>query len=240
MKRCKQCGSEFADSTTVCPTCESDVSKVANFEQLKLDKSTKITVVIMAFLLVFIIAAIGSCSNDNKQVPTSSTPVQKSSPVSQSKAPPSEGSKNVAATLDDRIYTIVTDSEKVTATLQEGMKMFSQEQITALELYDLAKDAKEAQFSLWSNVSKLDGDNNKAYVRAVESYIVNNQQFAENLLKYLDKQELKYLSKAKSNIESSSSYVLSVVTERTKYLSNQGFSDTEVNEILLSSSNSEN
>ncbi len=241
MKKCKQCESEFPDSTKVCPECGNDVTKVANFEQLKLDKSTKKTLIISVCVFVLIIAGIGSCKSESSKAPIStsnpnvSTPKESPSTSQNETAAVKETAKNIAIALDGQIYSLVSNSEKATLLLQDSINLFSQGQITVIELYDLAKTAKETQFTLWSSASKLDDDKNKSYIEAVELYIVNNQQVAENLIKYLDKQELKYLSEAKSKLEGSSSYALSVVSERTNYLSGQGFSQSEIDEILSSS-----
>lgn len=140
--------------------------------------------------------------------------------------------KSTATTLDGQIFALASKSDKITTTLQEGINSFSQNKITTLELYDLSKTAKEEQSFLWSALIRLEDDNNKAYVEAVEGHIINNQSIAENLMKYLDKEEMKYLSDAKSSLESSSTYAISVVSERTKYLSSQGFNDDEIKEIL--------
>lgn len=244
MKKCKQCGTESSDSTKLCSKCGNNISKSSNYEQLKLDKSTKKALYIMGAMLIVIIALMASCSNGSKDKVAENSPSSIENAQNQdslaseiNNAEVDETAKDVAVVLDNQIFSLVTDSDNVTATLQQGINEFSQSQITALELYDLAKSAKDTQFSLWSQLSDLDTEENKDYVEAAEYHVINGQTIAENLMKYLDKQEMKYLSETKSALENSSACALSVVTKRMEYLSSQGFSDEEINKILSPNSN---
>lgn len=55
-------------------------------------------------------------------------------------------------------------------------------------------------------------------------------------MKYIDKNEMKYLSEAKESIELSTSYVISLLDARMKYLTDQGVSEDEMLKILGSAS----
>jgi len=158
-------------------------------------------------------------------------PTEKPNPT-QTPGPSKEELKNAAIVIDNQIFDIVMNSEKTTQILQEGAGMIGNGQGSLLELYDLAKTAKESQSVFFSNLSKLQDKNNKEYISACQNYVINAKSIADNLMKYLDKQELKYLSEAKDQINLASSYAVKVVSARMEYLISQGFTDEEVSEIL--------
>lgn len=224
MKKCKQCGTESSDATKKCPGCDSDISKASNYELLKFDNRTKLNLFLFALIIV-IFASIfimisGDSSDSNSSTNTSS----------------SELSKDEILSLDNKIFKLVTTSDDVTAILQQSIDSFSKGEITSLDLYDIAKSSKDTQASLSIEVSKLDNEENKAYVDAAVNHIINGQLISSNIVKYLDKEELKYLSEAKSALENTGVSAISVVSERTNYLSSQGFNDEEITDILSSES----
>lgn len=175
----------------------------------------------------------------NSSLPSSvESSSEESSTLESSSEPVSSEEVDLAQILadDDEISLNVLKSEKITDILTESIVSFSNQEITSLELYNLAKTAKENQSTFSLNLEKLRNDNNKAYVEACELYVYNGHEFANNLMKYLDKNEMKYLSEAQSCMEKKDTYVLSVVKERISYLSNNGISDEEISEILQKTS----
>lgn len=214
MRRCKQCASEFPDATKVCPTCGNDVLKLSNYEQLKLDRKTKLNLAIIAFSLIVIIATLIGSFSDN------------------SKAVNSETAKATAILMDKQIFDIITSSEKTTEILQDGINLVAEGQGTLLDLYDLTKKAKDNQFAFSSSLMKLNDKSNKDYIDACQEYVINAQLIAENLLKYIDSQDLKYLSEARQRLESRTNYISQVIAERMIYLSSLGLTGEEVSEAL--------
>lgn len=146
--------------------------------------------------------------------------------------------KNTAVAIDGQISDILSKSEQSTQILQKACSAFSDGGGSTLDLYNIAKQAKDNQDSYFSALSDLRDKNNKEYISACQSYVVNSQGVADDLMKYLDKNELKYASEATDAIKLSSTYSAKVVTERTNYLSSQGLSDSEISDILSSGSSS--
>lgn len=144
--------------------------------------------------------------------------------------------KAAAIETDKKIYEIVLAAEKTSNTLNEGMSLVGNGQGSLLDLYDLAKAAKENHFSYYSALSKLQNKKNKDYIEAAQLYVINSQNIAEDIMKYIDKNEMKYLSRAKENMQSVSNYVLALAGTRMEYLSNQGLTDDEIVTILDSES----
>lgn len=147
-----------------------------------------------------------------------------------------ENAKAAAILIDGQAFQIILNSEEIVALLQQGVDAFSDGGGSALDLYDLAKTAKESQFNLDSSLSDLKDEHNKKYIDACRAYVVNGQIFADKLMKYLDEDKLEYLSEAKECIADSDAYILSVIAERSAYLSEQGVSDEEISSILQSES----
>lgn len=232
MKKCKQCGTESSDATKKCPGCNNDISKASNYELLKLDKRTKLNLFLFAFIIVIFASIFIMISGDSADSNSSTNNTTSDT----SKNSSSDLSKDEILSLDNKIFTLVTTSDDVTSILQQSIDAFSKGEITSLDLYDIAKSTKETQASLSIEVSKLDNEKNQAYVDSAVNHIINGQLIASNIVKYLDKEELKYLSEAKSALENTGVSAISVVSERTNYLSSQGFNDEEITDILSSKS----
>lgn len=184
-------------------------------------------------------ASVAASSTDSKAVDDAAAKAKAAADAKEkaaAQASEQAKKKTDAGVADSKINALVSDSDEITAYLQQGMNEFGQGQITALDLYDIAKKCDGNQSTLWANLSSLSDKSNEAYISASRDYIVNNQLIATKLMKYLDKQEMKYLSDAKSYIENSSTAALAVVSARTKYLSDQGFTDDEIAKILSPSS----
>lgn len=146
----------------------------------------------------------------------------------------SKTTKSTAAAIevDKKIYEIVLASEKSTNVLIEGMGIVGEGGGSLLELYDLAKQVKDNQFAAFSALSKLSNKDNADYIDAAQLFAINGQQVAEDVIKYIDKNEMKYLSRAKENMEATSNYVMAVVTARMEYLASQGLTNDEIIAIL--------
>lgn len=230
MKRCKQCGTESYDSTKKCPGCGGSISKKLNYKQLKFDKKTKIKYGVIIFFSLGVIS--GVLSED--ALPEESVAVEsieENVAVEEVEEVPAL-SKDEVLSIDSQIFQLVVSSDEVTSILQQSIDALSRGEVSSIDVYDLAKQAKDTQGALYSQFSKLRNEENESYIDAAVSHVLNGQQVANGIFKYLDKEELKYLSEAKSALENTGITSLSVISERTNYLSSQGFSDEEVMDIL--------
>ncbi|MBU5438327.1 hypothetical protein KQI42_09920 [Tissierella sp. MSJ-40] len=150
-----------------------------------------------------------------------------------------ELAKSTAIALDNQIFEMVINSEKTMQLLQDGAELISQDQGNLLEFYELAKQVKDNQSTFYSNLSKLNDKANKDYIAVCQDYVINAKLIADNLMKYIDKQELKYMSEVTQRIELAEEHSSKVIAERMKYLSSQGLSDDEITNILSSVSKTE-
>ena len=202
----------------------------------------------ISFVVAAVIAlAATACSSGSPEssapsssAAPSSAPVSSavSSAASSSSKVVTEADKKSAIEKDRKIMDIVTKSEKTTKLLQQACGEVGSGNGNTLELYNVAKEASSSQLTYFSSLSDLHDDSCKDYISSCQSYVSNARLVAKDLMKYLDKGKMKYLSEAQDFLKNSESRVMDVVTERTKYLSSQGLSDSEVADILSASASS--
>lgn len=142
--------------------------------------------------------------------------------------------KKAAKKADAELWAIALNIDINKGLLVEGINLAANGEGTLLELYDLTKQIDDNFFNYFRQSNDIDNDSIDKYRDAVQYYIANCQSITENVMKYIDKGEMKYLSKAKSSMEDSSSYTMQVVSERMQYLANNGFTDKEISKLLES------
>lgn len=204
-------------------------SQMGTAENPKKKRKTGRIILISIVALFILIAAIGGDGEEQQQAAAPEQSQTENSPSeNQQPAANPEEAKTKAKELDAKVYDIVLRSEQVTELLQESVMLASEGQLSMLELYDIAKEAEAIQQNLYYELPIKDGEGSFDYVTGALNYIVNGQTIASNLKKYIDKEEMKYLSSAKESMENTQAHILNVVTLRMKYLSSQGFTDDEV------------
>lgn len=188
------------------------------------------------WLLIIVIFAIGMAQSPTDEPNNNNIDNQKQQDSEQQNDDTqkvlTEDEKNALIQLDGQIFKIVTDCEATTTSLQSYLTAFSEQNATLLDVYNAAKTAKDTQFNYWGQLQDLQNDTNKDYIEACQIYVGIHQSFAENLMKYLDKNEIKYLSKAQEDLESTSNYAYTVVAARMSWLANQGLTTDEISAIL--------
>lgn len=234
---CPNCGEAATAphmTDIVAPPSQSDVTPAVK----KKGGCLKPVLIVLCVMLVLgtVVNMFGKSDMDTPASASSNKP--SSSSISQSASPPSSPSLDVEATkalalvLDKDIFQCLLNSESICTLLQDGITLVGNGQGTMLELYDLAKQAKSSQQSIWGSLGDLRDDNNRDYVNACQDYVINGQMMADDLIKYIDKQEMKYLSEAKQCIENIDNYVIIAVSKRMEYLISQGFTGDEAAVIL--------
>lgn len=187
-----------------------------------------LTVIVIVLALIIVLPFIFS----TKPKTASNSPVSASTqnpPASfSSSAVGDAASKKAAAkSIDAQIYQCILDSENVTVGLQLKLEKFTEDK-DLLGLYNLSKAAMDSQSTIWGQLSDLISDECKDYVTEAQYYVLNGKSIAENLMEYMDTQEMKYLSDATDAISKQSSYTNSVVVARFEYLFSQGFTAEEI------------
>ncbi len=135
-----------------------------------------------------------------------------------------------AKKIDKQIWEALLLSEKIHAEMTKASAQYANGQISKLDFYDICKTVESYQSQF--NYPAKDEKGAEKYRGACEKYSVRSYAIANNLVKYLDKGEMKYLSEAKTRLESMNDMKLNITSERMKYLSNAGLSEEEISEIL--------
>jgi len=190
------------------------------------NKKKKVIVGVIA--LFFIFGAFGS-SGEKKKTEDSKEP--ESIAVAVNKETPNP-EKSDMVNSDEKIWEIVLSSENDAKVLIEGCNVVGEGGGTTLELYNLAKKAKDNQSSYYSALNNLSNEYTKAYVKSAQDYTINAKIIAEKIMKYIDKNEMKYLSEASERITQTETYTINIVAERMSYLAKCGLTDEEIQSQL--------
>lgn len=182
--------------------------------------------VLLSVILLFSVSACGGKKEGNNASSESPNEV-------------AEDSKQSAIDFDSELWSIITTSENFTTDLLTMLDEVSTGESTLLDVYDSTKTMVYAQNDLRSSIPKGD-ENADEYISAANTYILNAFGIASNLQQYIDTNEIKYLSDAKSSIESAQTYAIEVVAQRMAYLSDAGLSNEEISEIMGTADSSEN
>lgn len=139
---------------------------------------------------------------------------------------PAGDSKDRAREIDSQLYSIAlsvtTKFEGLAADMSGG---------NTLDAYNTAKDTEKFAQDCFGRAADQRTDASADYVQAVQNYCVEVKGVAENVIKYLDKMEMKYLSEAQEGIERVESHFIVISGERQDYLKAAGFTDDEIAEI---------
>lgn len=142
-----------------------------------------------------------------------------------------EESQDVARTNDNAIYVAVLSSEDNLSYLTGKMAEIK-DGADLLDAYNAAKQTATFHTMNRDAVKAVRNDANAAYADAASDYIVACWAVSDDVMKYIDKQEMKYLSEAQELLEGMEALTVDLLLKRTEYLQNQGFSDKEITEII--------
>ncbi len=137
--------------------------------------------------------------------------------------------KEAASAADKEVTDIIASAE---SDYNKLVTLISSGNASDLSLYDAAKVVKSNLGTYSINVGRVKCDGIKDYTNAATSYIINMQLVASDVMKYIDKQNIKDLSSAKEGISKNESYIFATLSARMEFLKNSGFTDEEIMNIL--------
>lgn len=254
---CKNCGNQIPDNSKFCFNCGTAV-EIMQPEEVETQKPDNTETIVkkekgcissfLSFsspLLVFIGVIILVNIIIVKISPQSTIPASQASTSTNSNTIPSSTSSNSAATpsqmseekayaiqFDEFIINTILGSNEALEDLDNYINAYSQNKISALEAYDAAKNTKELMNSLNKAILSTRNSRNGTYIGVAQEFNINGRFKAENMMKYLDKNEVKYLSEMKQNDLYIYNSFKKLMLERVNFLKSQGLSDTEINEII--------
>ena len=259
---CKNCGNQITDDSKFCFNCGTpiEITKPEEVETQKPDNTETIVKKIKGctsnllfiicapfFILVAVIMWMSSVSGDKLAVAasaSSTSSIAVSSVSASSITIFSSASSELAASsqmseekayairFDEFIMKTIIGSNEGLENLDNYINAYLENKISALEAYEAAKNTKEVM----NNLNKIMWDardgKNGAYIGAAQEFLINGKYKAENMMKYVNKNEVKYLSEMKQNDLYIYNSFKKLMLQRISYLQSQGFSDTEINEII--------
>lgn len=131
-----------------------------------------------------------------------------------------------AKRADTAIYGMLLSAQDQMNQLSETMSDGSSE----LTIYDKCKSVKSTLDKLHKQIQGNSTDANSDYVMYACYYIISMKSSCDGVMDYIDKHEMKYLSDAKSDIETAGSYLQSAFIARQAYLMACGMTEDEITE----------
>lgn len=233
MIKCPECGKEISDKASACPNCGYPLTAEDKNETVsppipttipvkKKKKRGCLTSIIVFLFFIFIVGtAIGnSTSFQGKNQKTSEETTEEAVLT-----------KDEAKALDEQIWSYVLPVINANNQLMKAMAAYSEGSISQLDLYNITKDFKDYAQNAWSAAPDVTDDGAKQYLESCRDYIIVEQTMAESLLKYLDSLKTSDLSKVQENIERCNQALGNVASNKGVFLSLNGFSDEEIEEI---------
>ncbi|AGA58750.1 hypothetical protein Theco_2659 [Thermobacillus composti KWC4] len=134
--------------------------------------------------------------------------------------------------FDERAWKDFLQLYETHNKLVKAVSLYAEDRISKLDFYDFCKEAEQwfANKSLSFKYGKTDDE--KEYLRTFETFALADQQAAKSLMKYLDSNSMKDLSKAKENIERGKQASVIIAKNRVVLLRKLNFTEEEIQKTI--------
>ncbi len=140
--------------------------------------------------------------------------------------------KETVKNLDSEIWEAILESEEANNKLLELADAYDEGRLDRASLYENCQIAKDIQGNVYSRVSKINCEGIDEYRGACLDYVLCSRSFADNLQKYINKGDLKKLTKAKDNLSYAEDAIIKIAAGRTVFLEKSGFTTDEITKLL--------
>ena len=209
---CPNCGKDIGNSR-FCPECGADTSKTAVVKSKSNKKPIFKRWWFWAIIAVFVLACIGSLSNNH------SNPVK-------------THTKEEAKTNDGIVYISVKYTEKYFDILQESIESLENSESSLLDVYSTCEDMRNVLSGFIDRIQEINDSVINSYIESAKNYISNINLIAKEIMDYIDDNEISKLSSAKEGIALIQTYKTMFLDEREKYLLSCGFTEEEADNLL--------
>lgn len=209
---CPNCGKDIGNSR-FCPECGADTSKTAVVKSKSNKKPIFKRWWFWAIIAVFVLACIGSLSNNH------SNPVK-------------THTKEEAKTNDGIVYISVKYTEKYFDILQESIESLENSESSLLDVYSTCEDMRNVLSGFIDRLQEINDSVINSYIESAKNYISNINLIAKEIMDYIDNDDMSKLSSAKEGIALIQSYKTMFLDEREKYLLSCGFTEEEADNLL--------
>lgn len=176
--------------------------------------------ILMFFVVCGIIGTVSDPPASQTNKTEESTNQQQQEEQSEESA---KDSVDVAEEKDTRIYGLMKSAEARFNGVSKNM-----ESGNLLDIYDDCKNASSMLSQVYGQIGDFKTEANKEYVQYAQFYAATLSSACDNIVKYVDKQEMKYLSKAKEDIQDANSFLQQAMLQRQAYLLDSGLTTEDI------------
>jgi len=233
---CSKCGEKLKDNALFCSKCgeavsqQSTVNETAATKEVNSPSNLSATglppkkkkpgclILIIAVVAFIAIIAVVNAISDTKQGSGSKEKVEAS--ASELKE---QGLKFDEQAWGDflKIYDAHND-------LMKTMGLYADGKVSKLDFYDYSKKAQEWFGKASVSLKYAKTDSEKSYLSVFEVFALADQAAAKSLIKYLDSNATKDLSKAREEIDRAKQAATTISSNRVVFLRSIGLSKEEV------------
>lgn len=197
--------------------------------------------IISIFLFICILGACGESEEESSTSKETATEVKSTAQKTENKKEKqaskekneNEKKRKEVQAIDEQLRDIAMKTDASYGKLINGIQKFSDDGANAdvLEFYNLAKSVKSDCLFYFREANDISYKGAKNYKESLITYILTCKSVSENLMKYIDKSEMKYISKAQDEIKYIDAIVIELANNRFQFLTDNGFTIEEISQL---------
>ena len=227
--KCPECGKKISNNATSCPNCGCPIiDRQEQSEHVTASKHEGGGCLKPFITFLVISAIIGFAAAIQHKNQPEDIKVTQETEVETTEFEITEDSKKTALETDEQIWGYVLP---VINANNDLMAFIERDSVTLLDIYNTTKDFEEFCRNTWNNPPQVTGYGAEEYLSSCRDYILYEQTLANSLLKYADSGKTSDLSEAQKNMQSCKQALSIVASNRGVFLSINGFSQDEIQEI---------
>lgn len=185
------------------------------------------------FWLIVVVLAIGIIGSlggdDDEDKPNETQSAESASPAETAST---IDSSETALQNDSIIISAVHFGDNYLTGLNERLTGMENGSVSLLDLYDFCGDILDHVYDFTSRLSDIETPASEDYNEIVRYYLYTFHDIADSLQKYINDGEMEDLSDARELIQSLPAIQLSIISERSAYLTASGVSEEKIQELL--------
>ena len=233
--KCPECGKKVSNQAQNCPNCGHPIATTDPVHQIqqtipqtpqhtkKQNRGCLIPMLIL--ILIFGGSLVFGLLYEYQKQKDGLTESVDSVDVTGSSEETKQNAKAADKQLWDYVLPIINSHNQL-------MEIIQNDSSTNLDIYNAAKTFKDMCQQTWGNPPEVSGNGTKEYLNSCKDYIIIEQTMSDSLLKYLDSSKTSDLSKVQENIQSCTQALSILASNRGTFLSQNGFSSEEIQEII--------
>lgn len=187
-------------------------------------------VIIIVILSLFY--SIGSKENTSDNIEQTEQAQTENQETNQEENTISPDTKETAKEIDTVYKSVAKLTNDYYSIFSEKIQNSDAGSNELLDLYDTCKDLKQYMPKYSEQLDTKTSEYSAEYKDAIYHYIWTIYGIADDVIAYIDDEKTEDLSNAKEGIELIPYYQNEIVSKRSEYLKNCGFSETEIDNVF--------